>query len=240
MNNNPYHSELDLEAYVRYCGMGIRVLALRDSLKKDRDLYLSYAFVNITSLYFEDHNTRLLASIDGEFKTLIMHGEDNARLTGFLRRNAAFLKGKAKLCIKTRIWPEDAANLLNAGFDDVFDLKMSRDEVIARFLAIHRRRSDRIDRETLGYSGLSQEDIKVYIQKAISIREAHVLAKLVSKRGGVVSCADLARPSQRLEVPLGKKSLVVFLSKLRRKLKDGFYIISSSGEGYAFKEKRSS
>lgn len=230
-----FSEHLDVRQYLCYCGLGIRVIYIRDGLQENRGNYIKFLFSNLSAFRLVEHDTRLLASIDGGYQTLIVHGEDNARLCSFMRSNAKFLKGKAKLCMKTRIWPSDAAQLLNAGFDDVLDLKMHRDEAAARFLAIHHRRLSHLEEAAARGSASLQEEIKKYVSQSLTSREAMVLAKLVAKRGNIVSYGDLARPLQRKQATLGRKSLVVFISKLRRKLNEDSRIISSSGEGYSFK-----
>jgi hypothetical protein len=230
-----FSTYLDVRQYLHYCSLGIRVIYIRDGLQENRGNYIKLLFSNVSSFRLVEHDARLLASIDGGYQTLIVHGEDNARLCSFMRSNAKFLKGKAKLCMKTRIWPSDAAQLLNAGFDDVLDLKMHRDEAAARFLAIHHRRLSHLEEAAARGNASLQEEIKKYVSQSLTSREAMVLAKLVTKRGNIVSYGDLARPFQRKQAPLGRKSLVVFISKLRRKLNEDSRIISSSGEGYCFK-----
>ena len=212
----------------------VRIVFLSDKGSAGRENWLSAIYPDAPASKFSELDTTLFSSGQSTFHLLVLHGDDPERMTKIIRRNTEALAGKIKIALCTRTYPPDRAKLLNAGFDDVFDLRMDPVEALARINAMQRRRAIAQKSQAPDINAVLLEEIHQYTTRRLTHREYEVLAKLVSKRGAPVSVAELSRSKNKRIPTMGVKALQVFICRLRKKLKPGCNIFNNFDGCYVF------
>lgn len=168
------------------------------------------------------------------YSVIFVVGSDPVRIRKFMRIYRPLLKGKAKIALLRDARPRVRAQILNVGFDDVFDVGMSTPEGQARIEAILARMGQRQNDELL--REVRELHLQHYVVTPLLGREAKILSLLVAARGSPVRNQRLAATGRSVHRPISPKSLQVLISGLRAKLKPSIRITSHGSSGYALQE----
>lgn len=211
-----------------------RIVFLSDRNAPARENWIRAIYPDEPSSKYSELDTTLFSTSTGAFQMLLLHGDDPERMAKIIRRDTESLSGKIKIALCSRTYPPDRAKLLNAGFDDVFDLRMDPIEAFARINAMQRRRTIAQRSQAPDINAVLLEEIHHYTTRRLTHREYEVLAKLVSKRGAPVSNSELSRSKNKRIPPMGVKALQVFICRLRKKLRPEYKINSNLDGCYVF------
>lgn len=168
------------------------------------------------------------------YSVIFVVGNDPVRIRKFMRIYRPLLKGKAKIALLRDARPRVRAQILNVGFDDVFDVGMSTLERQARIEAILTRMGQRQTDELL--REVRELHLQHYVVTPLLDREAKILSLLVAAKGSPVRNQRLAATGRAAHRPISPKSLQVLISGLRTKLKPSIRITSHGSSGYALEE----
>lgn len=168
------------------------------------------------------------------YSVLFVVGSDAVRIRKFMRIYRPLLKDKAKIAFLRDTRPRARAQILNVGFDDVFDLETTRAEAEARLEAILGRLAQRNTDELL--HEVIDLHLQHYVVAPLLGRESRILSLLITARGSPVRTQRLAATGRSAHRPISPKSLQVLISGLRAKLKPNVRITSHGSSGYALEE----
>lgn len=168
------------------------------------------------------------------YNTLFVTGSDPVRIRKLIRIYRPVLKTKAKIVIIREVRPGVRAQLLNAGFDDVFDGDMSAAEGAARVRAVLGRIAQ--SRQAKVIEEVRDLHLQHFTREPLLGREARVLSMLVAARGSPVRSNQLAISGRSTHRPISTKSLQVLISGLRAKLHPNLRIVSQGPAGYSLQE----
>lgn len=212
----------------------VRILYINDKNYEARAQWLAGIFPSDQIFKYSPENTRAISSAS-YFNIVMVHGDDVPRISKIIRENSEAFAGKVKIAVCSRSWPPDRARLLNAGFDDIFDLRMDPLEARARVAALMRRRLLSQTRQAPPISQQLLIEMQGYVTSKLTFRETEIFAKLLEKRGQPVSIAVLGTSFRNKTGGMKKAALRVFLCRLRKKLKDNVQIVSENGVSYILK-----
>lgn len=169
-----------------------------------------------------------------QYDVLVIAGNDPKRVKRLLRYYAAAITDKTKIALVRSTGPNERASLLRAGFDDVFEPRMAIPEAQARMRAHHARhrlaRTGRANEHVVEMS--TSESTDAHFATPPTAREKAMFEMLRAADGNVVPMGVLARALGSDSV-LQPSSVKVFVSSLRKKLRDGLDIRSDRQHGYA-------
>lgn len=168
------------------------------------------------------------------YNTIFIVGNDAARIRKFMRFYRPVLKHKARIVLIRATRPRVRAQLLNAGFDEVFEPDMPVPEATARVRAILTRLA--LNQQSKVADDVRDLHLQHFARAPLLGREARVLAMLVAAQGSPVRSQQLATSSKSTHRPIGTKSLQVLISGLRGKLKHNLQIVSHGPSGYSLQE----
>lgn len=168
------------------------------------------------------------------YNTLFVIGSDPVRIRKLMRIYRPVLKTKAKIVIMREVRPGVTAQLLNAGFDDVFDREMPIAEAAARVRAVLGRIAQ--SQQSKVVEEVRDLHLQHFIREPLLGREARVLSMLVAARGSPVRSSQLAISGRSTHRPISTKSLQVLISGLRSKLHPNLRIVSQGPAGYSLQE----
>lgn len=166
-----------------------------------------------------------------QYSVIIVVGSDAVRIRKFMRIYRPLLKGKAKIALLRDARPRTRAQILNVGFDDVFDIGTPIIEGKARLAAILGRLTQRQTDELL--QEVRELHLQHYTITPLLGREARILALLAAAKGSPVRVQKLVATGRSANRPISLKSLQVLISGLRSKLKPSVRIASHGSSGYA-------
>jgi len=168
------------------------------------------------------------------YNTLFVIGSDPVRIRKLMRIYRPLLKMKAKIVIMREVRPSVKAQLLNAGFDDVFDREMPVAEAAARVRAVLGRIAQ--SQQSKVVEEVRDLHLQHFTREPLLGREARVLSMLVAARGSPVRSSQLAISGRSTHRPISTKSLQVLISGLRSKLRPNLRIVSQGPAGYSLQE----
>ena len=213
-----------------------RYLYLADVNKESRNKYLFDIFMNFEAFEFSENSTAFLSATQSDFDVFVLGGSDIRRMCKILRSNASLLRSKVLICICDGSNATKRAQLMNAGFDDVFDPRRTpATEAIARIKAIWNRYQQAITAER---ARLHENAIihQAFGHAKLSPRERRIALELLSNLNRPVSYVALrALVSEGYWETITFENLKVVISNLRKKLKEGCTIKSHFNLGYIIK-----
>jgi DNA-binding response OmpR family regulator len=172
-----------------------------------------------------------------DYDVLIIAGNDPKRVKRLLRFYAAAITNKTKVALVRSTGPKERATLLRAGFDDVFDPRMTIPEAQARMRAHHARhcltRAHPVESKAEKAEPWDEPDEHFALPP--TSREKAMFEILHAADGSVVSMRRLAQalgPDNALK----PASVKVLISTLRKKLRAGLDIRSDRQNGYALQD----
>lgn len=177
------------------------------------------------------------AYVDDErlpYSVIIVAGSDAVRMRKFMRIYRPLLKSKAKIALLRDARPRVRAQILNVGFDDVFDIGTPAAEGTARLEAILGRMGQRQTDDLL--QEVRELHLQHYVAAPLLGREARVLSLLVAANGSPVRTQRLTATGRSAHRPISLKSLQVLISGLRAKLRPSVRITSHGSSGYALQD----
>lgn len=235
-----YESMTAAEMARRFRRLSTRMVFLRDRAVEERSAWLREIYGECDQFRYFEHATAVFSSVHGNYDVFLAHGDDPVRLARLLRRNRPILMPKIKIALMSHSTPTDRAQLLNGGYDLVADCRMLRPEYVARVVAIHARSMLHAPR-ILG----PLEDLRIVLRKYVvesvdmarmGNTELLLLARLAARKGRSVHSIELQKSAEGQARARSRKSLCVSISRLRRKLRPEYTIVSDYMNGYVFKD----
>lgn len=169
------------------------------------------------------------------FRILVVCGNDPKRLIKLLRCYRNLVGRKLCIAMTQRSLPADRGKLLNAGFDDVFDLRMSHIEANCRLNA-HLRRLDKAalvgTGECSGSATRYDPVVDQLANRRLSERERLVLGVLHLRLDQLTPLPDIHRAIRKRYGHSRDRSLHVVISLLRQKLRQDYRIVYHGEGGY--------
>lgn len=181
-----------------------------------------------------DEYTAFVDDAKDYYNTVFVVGTDPARVRKFLRTYRPLFMRKAKIALVKESRPRSRAQMLNTGFDDVFDLETHPLEASVRLDAILGRVAHSHAAET--FDDVLKTHMRFYAETKLLEREVRILALLIANRGMPVRKHLLTASTKSPHKSITPKSLQVLISGLRGKLKPNFRIVSHGASGYSFEE----
>ena len=182
-----------------------------------------------------DDYTAFVDDAKNYYNTVFVVGTDPARVRKFLRTYRPLFMRKAKIALVKESRPRSRAQMLNTGFDDVFDLDTHPLEASVRLDAILGRVAHSHAAET--FDDVLKTHMRFYADTKLLEREVRILALLIANRGMPVRKHLPDRFNQVAATSPSRPSpLQVLISGLRGKLKPNFRIVSHGASGYSFEE----
>lgn len=211
----------------------LRYLAFNDPTKAQREAWLTLAFADVDQFSYSDGATSYLSLAARGFDGLLVGGNDVQRMTRIVRRGGAMLARRMKVALVYGANSQRRAQLISAGFDDVFDAEKTHPmEARARAVAIWRRYLMRFNQERVE---LQNETLlsRICNPYKLSTREKKVLLLLLKSDHHFVTYAALKREVSDYHEEVSDKYLKVIVCLLRRKLIPGASIVSRTLKGYS-------
>jgi len=211
----------------------LRYLAFNDPTKAQREAWLALAFDDIEQFPYSDTGTSYLSVATRGFDGLLVGGNDIQRMTRIIRRGGAMLARRMKVALVSGANSPRRAQLIAAGFDDVFDAEKTHPmEARARAMAIWRRYLMRFDQERIEAQNETLLS-RICNPYKLSPREKKVLLLLLKSEGNFATYAALKREVSDYHEEISDKYLKVIVCLLRRKLIPGVRIVSRTLKGYS-------
>ncbi|MFA7588101.1 MAG: hypothetical protein WCY11_18245 [Novosphingobium sp.] len=226
----------DISAPFHMDELSVRSRHLRDRNHGLRSQWARGVFPQFEDRQYHETDTRIFSRHDADFDLFLFHGDDPGRMSRFLKANRIAVSSKIALALLARRSATDTTMLLNAGYDDVFDVTMDAVEAIIRVRAIERRRNViRLHPAKTAEPALSS-DLSPYVVYRLSPRERDILLKLANACGRPVPTNHLCLPFNAEGPLLNKEAVSVFISRLRKKLRPRFTIRSGHNATYTLCE----
>ena len=210
----------------------VRYITVKDQEFDVRFKWLSSVFQHIETYDFGSQETYALSTAMRDYDILVVGANDVQRIAKFVRANARAISGRVKFVVMDQTDPQRRARVLNAGFDDVFDLsRMLPEEALMRVASVCGR-----------YKSVG-ERAKIFAEKQAVIKtitgsdhlarsELVLLQALCEDIGQPVSYLALANICSSDYRRMSENHLKVLISKLRRKIMKPYNIKSVLGMGY--------
>jgi DNA-binding response OmpR family regulator len=210
----------------------VRYLSTNDPDKTDRDKYVNSIFGEVVQRTFAYDETFLLSRASAEYDVLLIGGSDPQRMGRFLRANRALLNDIARVAVVTGSTPALRARMLNAGFDDVFDIARTPVEE-ARVRAVAISRDHAITRHTQSSVGQMSSVLEpICNPTSLTPREFALLWLMATNLGRPVPVAQMAHEIAHTDPARFRRAIKVSMSNLRRKLLPGWRIETDLQGGY--------
>ena len=210
----------------------VRYITVRDQAFDARFKWLSSVFQHIETYDFGSQETYALSTALRDYDILVVGANDVQRIAKFVRANARAISGRVKFVVMDQTDPQRRARVLNAGFDDVFDLsRMLPEEALMRVASVCGR-----------YKSVG-ERANIFAEKQAVIKtitggdhlarsELVLLQALCENIGQPVSYLSLANTCSSDYRRMSENHLKVLISKLRRKITVPYNIKAVVGMGY--------
>ncbi|MBF9150749.1 hypothetical protein [Novosphingobium jiangmenense] len=170
-----------------------------------------------------------------DYDVLAVAGNDIRRVRQLLRIYLPLPSAKPKFAILGATSPRDRATLLNAGFDDVFDARMSVTEAQARILACAQRYASVAQSSAKAFPDAPQLQRLRRILAQLSPRERSICEALMRQFPDAANIESLAT-AHRGRRPLAPASLRVLISAIRAKLPAGVTISYAHPKSYMLRD----
>lgn len=210
----------------------VRYLSFNDPSKSLRDAWMTLTFGNHENHAFVDGATSHLSVANSDFDALVVGGNDVRRMARIVRGADAILNRRVKIALVGGGNAQRRAQLITAGFDDVFDAeKMHPAEAAARIGAIWRRYQMRFAQER----AVDQQETRlarICNPHVLTRRERRLLLLLLGAKDHFGSYASLRREISEYHEEISVEYLKVIVCLVRRKLTPGVRIVSVPLKGY--------
>ena len=217
--------ELTIDPQVRY-------LSFNDPSKGLRDAWMTMTFGSCDSHGFIEGATNHLSVANSDFDALVVGGNDVRRMARIVRGGDAILNRRVKIALVGGGNAQRRAQLITAGFDDVFDAeKMHPAEAVARIGAIWRRYQMRFAQERAADQQETQL-ARICNPHVLTRRERRLLLLLLGARDHFASYGSLRREISEYHEEISVEYLKVIVCLVRRKLAAGVRIVSVPLKGY--------
>lgn len=206
----------------------VRVIAIGSHLDGPLNEFARQVFGNVEIHKVCVDDVRGLSRQIGEYDILVILFNDPQRVKRTLRGLESFIRTKVCIGLTSQSKPKTRANLIRFAFDDVFDRKVSIEEITVRIASICARYDV--------YNKSSQQDLsfedfcKNFAARKLNKGEQDILYLLFKNLHRVVRYSELAN-YDIYDEEYRIHSLRVRIHHLRKKLK-GYEIQSHRGLGY--------
>ena len=210
----------------------VRLIGVRDQFSDFRLSWLSSIFLKIEVFDFNSQETYAISVAERDYDVLFVGANDALRVAKFVRSNAPLLANRASFALIDQADPQRRARVLNAGFDDVFDLaRTAPEEAIIRVAAVWRRYKmvEELKRAEFEKSAAVRE---IADGSELGRREILLLETLHEKLGRPVSYYSLMKICSNDYEVITFDHLKVLISNLRKKLNRSYKISAITGQGY--------
>jgi len=213
--------------------MRVRYVSVGDQHSAAREFWMRSVFQFYLEFPYVPEDMSPLSSAQSDYDVLVFGCNDLKRLLPFYRKNRSILRRKLVVCLMRSSTPQRRAKVIYSGFDDAVDIDRTLPaEAVARLRAMWQRYRMVAQRE--------QEELAEDVAlmpfcevTRLTPKEKSVLHALVEGKGRSVAQFKLQLAGSRGHEQINQSNLRVTISTLRRKLRDGYRIVCSSGVGYA-------
>jgi hypothetical protein len=213
-------------------GLRVRYVSLNDTSRESRKQWLGAIFDDFEEYDYHQYDTHFCSIAFRNFDAMIFGGKDARRLKLILQQNELILRHKIKLCLLSDGTPQERAQLLMAGFDEVIDVaRTSPVEAMARMLSIWRRYGLAVYRNNAAQNEKSRLDA-ISAADRLTARQKSALLMLLSSAQVPVTYAKLCNTLSLDYDPMSVNCLKVFICSLRKVLRPGLDIRAVTGVGY--------
>lgn len=213
-------------------GDPVRVFRFADCMSRELDGWIEEAFPAASRRSISE--TYIANFIEGAepYAAAIVAANDLERAKKFLRYNRPLLDRYLRIALLPASRPPQRANLLMAGYDDVFDTRMVGDEARMRLAAMAARARiyGRLTRGTTVDSGTVM--VETAFARPLSPREAALAHLLATHAASGISRPAILAAFAAEARTITPDALKVLISKLRAKLAPGWAIASNRGYAY--------
>lgn len=195
--------------------------------------WLQQIFPNLEIYDFNSQESFALSLAERDYDVLLVGARDASRIIKFAKANARALSFRVRFAIMDQTDPHRRAAVLNAGFDDIFDLsRIVPDEAMMRIAAVWRMYQQAQERNALRTEQRAAVS-SVTNGSDLGPREEQLLQALCERIGQIVSYHKLINICSKGHEPITFTHLRVLTSHVRRKLSSAYEIKSVNGQGYA-------
>ncbi|MEO0063054.1 MAG: hypothetical protein RLZZ08_1614 [Pseudomonadota bacterium] len=209
-----------------------RYVTLNDPSRAMRDAWMTCTFADFEQHAFVDGATSYLSVATSNFDALFIGGNDVRRMVKIIRGGSTMLSRRMKIALVSGANAQRRAQLISAGFDDVFDPEKTHMlEAQARVAAIWRRYTLRFEKERQE----SQNETllsRICNPHKLTDREKRLLLMLMKSKDSFVSYNTIRREISDYYEEIGLDYLKVIVCLLRRKLVPGVRIVARTLQGY--------
>lgn len=222
--------------------LDFRVAYIRDAGLEERRAWLERVIPKTGPAFrWSEFDSFIFSARQSDFNVAIIHGVDCRRLIGAIELNRVLLRNRPSVAFLNETTPTRRAALLMAGFDDVFDLRMSQSEArarIRRHVMRHTSARNKFVLEALGIETWPPSINPILHPQILRVAnhftpsERLLFGALFTSIGRPVQYPVLMRIFDAREVQDSYSSLRVAISCLRQKLKGLFTITAQMHVGY--------
>ena len=213
-------------------GLRVRYVSLNDASREARRNWLNRIFDEFEEYEYHQYDTHFCSIAFRNFDAMILGGRDARRLKLILQQNELILRHKVKVCLLSDGTPQERAQLLMAGFDEVIDVaRTSPVEALARILSIWRRYGLAVYRNNVVQDEKSRLDAITSADR-LNPRQKSALLMLLASAQVPVTYAKLCNTLSLDYDPMSVNCLKVFICSLRKVLRPGLDIRAVTGVGY--------
>lgn len=210
----------------------VRYISFNDPSKALRDAWMTLTFGEHETHVFVDGATSHFSVANSDFDALVVGGNDVRRMGRIVRSGGAILNRRVKIALVAAGNAQRRAQLIAAGFDDVFDAKkMHPAEAVARIAAIWRRYQMRFAQER-AVDEQETQLARICNSLVLTRRERRLLLLLLGAKDHFASYVGLRHEISEYHEEISIEYLKVIVCLVRRKLSPGVRIISVPLKGY--------
>ena len=210
----------------------LRYLTLNDPTRPIRDAWMAVVFGDVEQHAYSDNGTSYLSVAATGFDGLVAGGNDVRRLGRIVRGGNALLARRIKIALVSNGNTQRRAQLINAGFDDVFDADRTHPhEAQSRVVAIWRRYLMRFERERIEFHNEALL-ARVCNPHSLTNRERRLLLLLLSSDQNFATYSVIKREISNYHEDISDAYLKVIVCVVRRKLMPGVRIVARALKGY--------
>lgn len=203
----------------------VRYVGVRDDLLEYRLNWVQSLGIRSDEFDFSMNAEIVLSNASSDYDVLIIGIDDVKRAIKYIRQYSDLIRNKILVCLTRKSDPKRRAQLILAGFDDVFDVaRTSPVEAVARLLAFRKR----YDQARSVNSQQQAEELlldSIADIRALSPKQRMVLEALVFAPGRSASYAHLCDVASD-GPPITSAHLKVIVCNIRKFLKSPFRIVS--------------
>lgn len=222
----------ELEAsWTNVRGLSARIALFGDNASATLLDWLGLAFPNNSVRHISESYIADVSPRDSSYNVVVVAGREARRIRQIVKLYRPALNSIPKIAMLNAAMPRERAGLLNAGFDDVFELRMTVPEAQARTLALANRYALSANLQP-SLAAMPQLALYRKVEPRMTVRERSVCEALFRRYPHPVSVIVLcsALPGK---APLSVASLRVLVSEIRHKLPSNIRINHQSPSSYS-------